>query len=86
MDKINTFIELADKAQVIMDSGADWETIYDLIFLDGISDAIIKTDIAFFWHDPDTTYEADVRAFVTAIQRKANQLRKVSQILEKSND
>lgn len=80
MDKVNTFIELADKAQAIMNSGADWETVYDLIFSDDISVAIRETGIDFRYCDPDTSYEADVKAYVSAIQRKATQLRKIAQV------
>lgn len=76
-ENIREFIRLADTAKAIRDSGADWETKYDLIFSDDISVAVRRTGVGFDYYDPDTSYEEDVRAFVDALVAKAEELRKL---------
>lgn len=76
-ERIQEFIKLADQARTIAESEADWETKYDLIFSPYLSQVIRSLEIQFEWYDPDTTYEADVRAYVSAISAKADELRKI---------
>lgn len=80
--EVARFVKLARTAQSIADSAADWETKYDLIFSDHIIEPIKETGIGFDWCDPDTTYEEDVTAFVTAVSAKADELQKVLDSLE----
>lgn len=80
MKQIKKFIKLTNLAQKIMNSEADWETKYDLIFSDMIIVKINKTGIGVDWYDPDTTYEADVRAYVDALVEKATELTKILEV------
>lgn len=68
------FIKLARAAQLLAESNAPWETKYDLIFSPDVSGAIKKTGIRLDYCDPDTSYEEDVRAFVSAATEKADEL------------
>lgn len=74
-----TFVRLADTAAAIMASDAPWRTKYDLIFSDEVSCAMRNTGLMPDYHDPDTSSEEDVRAFVRAVQRQADELRPVLQ-------
>lgn len=80
MKQIKKFIKLTNLAQKIMNSEADWETKYDLIFSDMIIRKVDKTGINIAWYDPDTTYEADVRAYVDALVEKATELSKILEV------
>jgi maltooligosyltrehalose synthase len=77
MKQIKKFIKLTNLAQKIMNSEADWETKFDLIFSDMIITKIRKIDISIDWYDPDTSYEADVKAYVYALIEKATELAKI---------
>lgn len=77
-EKIKAFIALAERAVTIRDVDIDdWRMKYDLIFSEEISGAIAATGFSLDYYDPDTSYEEDVRAYVDAVERKANHLRKV---------
>lgn len=69
MKRIKKFKKLAKKAIKIRDNkyipGAQK---YNLMFFDGLRDEIEKTGIRIKWHDPDSTYEEDVRAYVNAVE------------------
>jgi hypothetical protein len=70
---IDELRELLRVAQHIVNSTASWEIKYDLIFSNGMSrrvHALLPLD----YHDPDTTYEEDVRAFVNAFDDKIKEL------------
>lgn len=71
------FIKIARLARRIQDSGADWQDIFDVIFSSDIGDALDATGIEFSYDDPDTSYEEDVRAYVTAANNKADRLERV---------
>lgn len=77
LEKIRKFVELADLAKEIVETNMSWKTKYELVFSDDIRGGISDTDIYFDWLDPDTTYEADVLAYVNAICRKADELREI---------
>ena len=62
-------------ANRIFNSQADWETKYDLIFAPDLSGAVFK-QIRLEYCDPDTTYQEDVTAFITAFNEKMAQLEK----------
>lgn len=42
----------------------DWEEKYDMIFCEELSRRVLKLAPRFEYHDPDTSYEQDVTAFV----------------------
>ena len=69
------FVEIYDMARQIVDSGADWETKYQLIFSNRISRRA-QSLVAFDWYDPDTSEEEDVREFMRAFEEKAENVRK----------
>jgi hypothetical protein len=71
------FIKLTNQARQIMNSDANWETKYSLIFSNFMSNEITMTGIDFDWYDPDMGYEDDVRAYVNALTDKAQELMKV---------
>ena len=76
MDRINTIISIYDQAKRIYDSDIDWELKYDLIFSEDISKRIFSL-INLDYYDPDTSYEEDVRAFMNALEEKAEQLKRI---------
>jgi hypothetical protein len=59
--KIGELIDLNIEAHKIVDSDLSWKAKYDLIFSDDIS-MKVKLD----YYDPDTSYEEDVYAWMTA--------------------
>lgn len=76
----DTIIELArlrDRAVLIVDSDASWETKFDLVFSDDLSLKVWDLDPGFDYYDPDTTYDDDVRAFVDALKERVAELEKV---------
>ncbi len=81
-EQVRTFLALVDKAIAIRDSDIAWTTKYDLIFSLEICGAITNTGIAITFHDPDTSYEEDTRAYVAAIEEEAVELRRVLPLLE----
>ena len=71
MSKLKEFLSLVDEANEIFDSNLPWDTKYDLIFSDDISIRIFNLVDLSEYYDPDTSYEADVTAFIEALNRKA---------------
>jgi hypothetical protein len=67
--------ELHTEANRIFNSQANWDTKYDLIFSRDISQAVFR-QIRLEYCDPDTTYQEDVTAFITAFNEKMTQLEK----------
>lgn len=67
MDEFNTFTAEAIR---IYDSNLPWDTKYDLIFSENISRKIFSL-VRLDYYDPDTTYEEDVKAFISALKEKA---------------
>jgi hypothetical protein len=67
------FIQLAYEVDRICDSMASWETKYDMVFSDEVSNRMHEL-VTFDYYDPDTTYEEDVRAFRNAVMEKAREL------------
>ena len=73
------FVGLAAQAVAIRDCderAVSWKTKYDLIFSEDLSRAVFKL-VRLDYCDPDTSYEDDVRAFVSALEDKAAELRDV---------
>ena len=54
-------VEIYQRAKRIIASDLEWEDKYDMIFSDEIS-----KKVNFNWYDPDTSYEEDVLAFMSA--------------------
>lgn len=69
------FIQLAEKAVAIRNSGRAWEEKYDMIFSEQISKKIAATDVRIDYYDPDTSYEEDVNAYVNALIEKVEYLK-----------
>ena len=79
MEKLQTFIKLADLADSICWSNSiGWKTKYNFIFSKEMSKQIEETGISFDYYNPDTSYEEDVTAYVIAITEKADELRKIN--------
>ena len=73
-------MQLAEQAFAIADSEATAETKYDLIFSEDISGAI-RGITHFDCYDPDTSYEEDVAAYITALHKRYDDLKKVEPAL-----
>lgn len=79
MDKITRYLALADQVFQIAESAATAETKYELIFSETLSQSlgqIFKLD----YYDPDTSYEEDVAAYVSALREKCSELRKIGDV------
>jgi len=80
-EKIQDFIAITELAKRIRESDLEWETKYDLIFSNHISVRLrnIAEGLGFEvrYYDPDTSYQADVIAFVDAYSTKAFELSKL---------
>lgn len=68
------FIRLSDELQVVLDSDEEWEVKYDIVFSDHYSKRIFVLGLPDYY-DPDMGYEDDVRAFISAVKRKADRLK-----------
>lgn len=66
-EKILKLIGTAARMVETASSKSDWEDIYDNVFGMRIWQKMRKQGYSFDWYDPDTTYEADVRAYVEAL-------------------
>ena len=76
MDKIRRYLALADQMFQIAVSEVPAQTKYELIFSDDLSRSLghlFKLD----YYDPDTSYEEDVQAYVTALRAKCSELRQI---------
>jgi hypothetical protein len=76
MDKISRYLRIAEDAFQIADSAVSAKTKYTLIFDGGLCrtlDQIFSLDYV----DPDTSYEDDVAAYVTALHAKCAELRQI---------
>jgi hypothetical protein len=76
-ESIRELVRLRDRAVLIVDSDASWETKFNLVFSDDLSLRVWELDSGFDYYDPDTTYEDDVRAFVEALQERVADLEKI---------
>lgn len=71
--KIGELIDLNAEAHEIMNSDLDWNVKYDLIFSDDISAKVILD-----YYDPDTTYEEDLYAWMTAFDEYLGQYKNMA--------
>ena len=76
MAKIASYLALADQVFQIADSDAAPDLKYDLIFSPELSSALWDI-FPLSYYDPDTTYEEDVAAYVSALREKCAELRKI---------
>ena len=76
MDKIARYLELAGQMMQIAESDASAETKYDLIFGGGLSRGLAQIFRPEYC-DPDTSYEEDVQAYVSALREKCDDLRRI---------
>jgi hypothetical protein len=72
----NESIKIYNKALKIFNSELDWKDKYDLIFSEDIS---LKFN--FEWYDPDTSYEEDITAFMSALTEYMKKIIKIENIL-----
>ena len=77
--QIACYLALADRVFQVADSDADAETKYDQIFSAELSIALHNI-FPLSYYDPDTTCEADVRAFVSALREQCAELRKIGAV------
>lgn len=74
----NALLSLQHKANVLVSQNEDWSMTYDLIFSRDLSRQVFKLcselGSSLDYCDPDTSYEEDVRAFVTAFNSKMAEL------------
>lgn len=68
MSVLHELQTLHSEINEILNSTLSWATKYDLIFSDMYSKRIFALT-HMDYYDPDTTYEADVRAFVDALNQ-----------------
>jgi hypothetical protein len=78
MAKIARYLALADQVFVIDASDASAETKYECIFSEDLSRALGQI-FGLDYYDPDTSYEEDVSAYVTALREKCAELRKIGE-------
>ena len=73
LDENHELKSLYQKAKNIFNSNLEWSVKYDQIFSEQISDRIYKlTNLHYY--NPDTSYEEDLRAFMSALENKINEL------------
>lgn len=77
IDKIQELIKNIDVVLSARDSlgqhGSDHDVLYDLVFecwRENIDPLLQELGVDFEWYDPDTTPEADVRAFADALEQR----------------
>ena len=68
---------ICEEVLAIYHSDASWQSKFDSIFSSEITTALAETGIEFEWVETDSTYQADVTAYVEALTRKANELKKL---------
>jgi hypothetical protein len=76
MDKIASYLRLADEVFQIADSAASTEIKYELIFDGGLCRSLAQI-FRLDYYDPDTSYEDDVAAYVAALDAKCSELRQI---------
>lgn len=69
--------KIREHANRIFKSEASWETKYELIFSDAISERVFQ-EIQLDYCDPDTSYEEDVTAFINAFNQKMEEILKAT--------
>lgn len=78
MEQIKKLRKILDVALDIQNSDLDEEKKYDMIFSEKISRQVYslfnEINVRFEYYDPDTSYEEDVNAFVSALEREVDQL------------
>ena len=60
---------LAIHMAAIEEHTLDWESKYNAIFAMRIPEQFRQLGLSFDWYDPDTSYEDDVRAFISAVEQ-----------------
>ena len=65
--QLNEINQLIDVATRIVESDADWDVKYDLMFRLGVGQKIRDLGVRFDWCDPDASYEEDVIAYHRAL-------------------
>lgn len=75
-EKYNQLKEIHNLATKIMASDINWEIKFDLIFSVDVSLAVREL-IDLDYVDPDTSYEEDVQAYMSAFNEKMVELEKV---------
>ncbi len=83
IETISEILQIIEKANQVYNSEADWLLKYDLIFSDSISCNIFNLGLRFDYYDPDSSYEEDVRAYITALNHEKDRLEKVEHIFRK---
>jgi hypothetical protein len=66
-----------EEAETIFNSEATWEFKYDIIFDMGLWQALEEVGIMLDYCDPDTSYEEDVTAYMTAVSEVKEQILKL---------
>ena len=66
MDKIRRYLTLADQVFQIAESDVPAKTKYELIFSDELSRSLGQL-FSLDYYNPDTSYEDDIAAYVTAL-------------------
>jgi hypothetical protein len=76
MEKITRYLALADQVFHIADSSAAARVKFDLIFSEDLSQALGQI-FSLDYYNPDTSYEEDVAAYVSALRDKCAELRQI---------
>jgi len=72
-ENIQRFLRLCGLAELVFTSEASWEFKYDRIFdlwNKDIRPILLSLNDDLDWCDPDSTYEADIKAFMEALSAK----------------
>ena len=77
ISKYRRFIKITERAEALVEAVSDWEVVYDVVFSDTINGAIIAMGLSPSYYDPDTTYEEDARAYVSALRTNADRYQAV---------
>lgn len=78
-------ISAIEDSEKVLQSEADWKMKYDVLF--GRHRKVIRPLLALYgldleWCDPDTSYEEDVRAYMTALSELKERLQKLPDLPE----
>ena len=76
-DLITKLLRIVNQAERIIAAEISWRTKYDLVFSDDIAGAVRDLNIRLEWYDPDTSYEEDVLAYMSAIRERADEFKKI---------
>ena len=76
MDKITRYLRLAEEVFLVAESEVPAKTKYELIFSQELSRSLDQLFVLDYY-DPDTSYEEDIAAYITALHEKCAEFRQI---------